>query len=266
MAKFMKEGRLGIMTEALGGASDPDLAEIRLTPEEYVAMWSRIRSAEKAVKEAQDDADRREDAAWKEANRKLKEYEQKVDAAADRKVSVAQSAQERAEERASKAETEKNGLFEALKMQKDLNANLKRIAKERANARRGLTPKKNHSGYVVLFSSQYRERYHNDNGKKCVANTWKSVLQTPYDATLPLENIKEDVWDELMHQILYPMGFRKVQDVDKNGEYRSWYADEEELCGLYRWDYKANYKTGLWEITLYHTKSLSVPAEYRPAQ
>ena len=149
---------------------------------------------------------------------------------------------------------------------RNLNNNLKRIAKERANAKRGLTPKKERSGYIVLFSSQYRERYRNDEGEKLVANTWKSVLQTPYDATLPLEQIKDDVWNELMHQILYPMGFRKVQDIDKNGEYKFWYEDEEELCGLYRWDFKANYKTGLWEITLFHTKSLCVPEEYRPAR
>jgi len=34
----------------------------------------------------------------------------------------------------------------------NLNANLIRINKERANAKRGLTPKKEHHGYIVLDS------------------------------------------------------------------------------------------------------------------
>lgn len=266
MAKFMKEGRLGIMTEAAGGASDPELAEVRLTPEEYSALWRKIRAAERDVIEAKADAEKRESAAYRDAQRQLRKYKDEAQSDADRRVEFANQARYRAEERASAAEAEKESLEDALSQQRSLNDNLKRIARERANAKRGLTPKKDRSGYIVLFSSQYRERYRNEEGEKCVANTWKSVLQTPYDATLPLEQIKDDVWDELMHQVLYPMGFRKVQDVDKNGEYKSWHEDEEELCGLYRWDYKANYKTGLWEITLYHTKSLSVPEEYRPAQ
>lgn len=266
MAQYMKKASLGRMVIAEGGASDPELAEVRLTPEEYSALWGKIRAAERATSEAKEDAIKRENAAYKDAQRQLKRYKEEVNAEADRRVEYANQARYRAEERASAAESEKNNLEEALSQQRSLNDNLKRIAKERANAKRGLIPKKDRSGYIVLFSSQYRERYRNDEGEKCVANTWKSVLQTPYDATLPLEQIKDDVWDELMHQILYPMGFRNVQDIDKNGEYRSWYQDEEELCGLYRWDYKANYKTGLWEITLYHTKSLSVPEEYRPAQ
>lgn len=263
MAKFMKEGKLGIMTEAPGGASDPELAEIRLTPEEYSALWRKIRSAERAASEARDDAEKREIDAYRDAQRQLEKFQ--LDA--DRRVDNANQARYRAEERASVAEAEKEELETSLAQQRSLNDNLKRIAKERANAKRGLTPKKERSGYVILFSSQYRERYRNDEGEKCVASTWKSVLQTPYDATLPLDEIRNDIWEELMHQILYPMGFRRVQDVDKNGEYRFWYGeDDKEVCGLYRWDYKANYKTGLWEITLYHTKSLKVPEEYRPAR
>ena len=255
----MKKASLGRMVIAEGGASDPELAEVRLTPEEYSALWKKIRTAERDVSEARVNAEKRENAAYRDAQRQLKKYKDDVRADADRRV-------ERAEERAFVAEAEKRDLEEALSQQRNLNDNLKRIAKERADAKRGLTPKKERSGYIVLFSSQYRERYRNDEGEKLVANTWKSVLQTPYDATLPLEQIKDDVWDELLHQILYPMGFRRVQDLDKNGEYKSWHDDEEELCGLYRWDYKSNYRTGLWEITLYHTKSLSVPEEYRPSQ
>lgn len=266
MAQFMKKTGLGLMVVAERGASDPEIAEVRLTPEEYFAFWKKIRSAERTASEARDEADRRADAAYNDAQRQLNLCKEEIKAEADRQVEYINQARYRAEERASAAEAEKEELKDLLIQQRNLNKNLKRIAKERANAKRGLTPKKKRSGYIILFSSQYRERYRNDEGQKCVANTWKSVLQTPYDATLPLEQIKDDVWEELMHQILYPMGFREVQDEDKNGEYKSWYEGDAELCGLYRWDYKANYKSGFWEMTLFHTKSLNIPEEYRPTQ
>lgn len=288
MAQYMKRASLGRMVIAEGGASDPELAEVRLTPEEYRELWQRIRSAERATRDAKDDADKRENAAWREANRQLDEYRKKADTAADQKVAVAQAAQQRAEQRASRAEAEKSGMEESLKKQQNLNNNLKRIARERANAARGLTPKKEHRGYVVLFSAQYKQRYRVDHDfdewrkenpytnksefvayENKVADVWHSVLQTPYDASLPLNQVKDDIWDDLMHSVLYPLGFRQAQPVEKNGEYRTWTSKNEEgtvreLCGLYRWDFKANYKSGLWELNLYHTKSLRVPEEYRP--
>lgn len=264
MAQFMKKASLGRMIIAEGGASDPELAEVRLTPEEYFDFWKRIQSAERVTVEAKEDVKRRENAAYRDAQNQLASCRARIQAEADRRVEYANNAKRSAEERALVAEQEKEEIKKFLEQQKNLNDNLKRIAKERANAKRGLTPKKERSGYIVLFSSQYRERYRDENNEKCVANTWKSVLQTPYDATIPLEQIMDDVWDELMHQILYPMGFRRVQSVEKNGEYMSWGNDEEELCGLYRWDYKANYKSGYWEMSLYHTKSLKVPEEFRP--
>lgn len=68
---------------------------------------------------------------------------------------------------------------------------------------------------------------------------WRTVQQMPYDASLPLDQIKDNIKNELLHHILYPMGFRKVQDTNKNGEDRSWseQADDgkiRELYGLYR--------------------------------
>ena len=259
----MKRGTLGRMVVAEGGVSDPELEEVRLTTEEYNALWRRIKSAERGVEEARKEADKRVSIVYRDAQRQLSAYKSEVQVEADKRVEQANQSRYRAEERVIEIETEKENLEEALNQQRNLNENLKRIAKERANAKRGLVPKKERSGYLVLFSSQYRERYRNEYGEKCVANTWKTVLQTPYDATLSLVQIEDDIWEELMNHILYPMGFRRVQDVEKNGEYKSWYDGDEELCGLYRWDYKANFKTGLWEITLYHTKDLTVPEEYR---
>lgn len=288
MAQYMKRASFGRMVTAEGGASDPELEEVRLTADEYNDLWRRIRSAERAAQEAKDEAVEREKAVLREANRQLREYEQKADADANSKVIAAQAAQQRAEQRATRAEVERKGMAESLEKQKNLNNNLKRIARERANAARGLTPKKEHSGYVVIYSTQYKQKYRIDydfdkwreenpytNKKEFVAyenkvaDVWRSVLQTPYDASLPLNQVKDDIWNDLTGWALYQLGFRAVQNLENNGDYVTWYGEDEygierELCGLYKWSFKADYRSGLWEMDLYHTKSLKVPEEYRP--
>lgn len=266
MTQFMKKTSLGRMIIAEGGASDRELAEVRLTPDEYFAFLERVQSAEKVVAEAQSYVKRKEEAVYKDAREKLALCKARIQAEADRRVECANAAKRSAEDRVLFVEQENEAIKKVLEQQRSLNCNLKRIARERANAKRGLTPKKERSGYIVLFSVQYKERYRNENNEKCLANTWKSVMQTPYDATIPLEEIVDDIWIELTNHILYSIGFRMVQSMEKNGEYISWTDGNEELCGLYRWDYKANYKSGFWEMSLYHTKSLKLPEEFRPVR
>ncbi|OKZ58405.1 MAG: hypothetical protein BHV91_03080 [Clostridiales bacterium 44_9] len=55
----------------------------------------------------------------------------------------------------SKVEAERAGK----EYQIGLNQNFKRISRERANADRGIKPKKERSGYVVLSSRQKKYRY-----------------------------------------------------------------------------------------------------------
>ena len=170
--------------------------------------------------------------------------------------------------RINEAEQTAGELQDALDQQKDLNWNLKRIAIERSNAKRDLKPKKERSGYLVLYSVQYREHYQDDDGKRCVANTWKSVLQTPYDASLPLKTIRDEIRNDLAYSVLFKMDIRLAQPKEENGKYEKFLDEEtgEEVCGLYRWgEYRANFRAGFWEITLYHTLELNVPEEFRPA-
>ncbi|MFR8353144.1 MAG: hypothetical protein ACLVB1_11320, partial [Blautia obeum] len=63
--------------------------------------------------------------------------------------------------------------------QEILNKNLLRILRERANADRSITPKKQHHGYIILCSQQL-----NENHKKDGISTWKTQIQTPYPVTL----------------------------------------------------------------------------------
>lgn len=248
--KYMKKGSLGILVETSAGASDPELTEVRLSAAEYADMQKRIKTAEQAQLAAEENVEYCGEQIIKCQNRE-KEMQYKIDDV------------ERQLERATK---ENNNLKELLNRQLNLNNNLKRIAIERANAKRGLTPKKEHSGYVVLSSVQYKEHTHNG-----VVDVWRSLLQTPYDASLPYEQITDDIWVDVLNRksVLESLGIIHMQRKKDNGVYRTWTTIddagvERETCGLYRWNFKANYVCGLWEMTMYHTQSLYVPEEYRP--
>lgn len=53
-----------------------------------------------------------------------------------------------------------------------------------------------------------------------------------------------------------------------NGTYMEFGNSEDgyEQNGLYKWQFKANYRSGLWELEIFTTKSLRVPEHRRPPQ
>ena len=279
MAQYMKKASLGRMVKAEGGASDPELAEVRLTADEYSELWRRIHSAERATKEAEEDAVSRENAAYRSANKQLAEYKEQTQKDADRRVAAAQKAQNDAENRAEYAESE-------LERQRNLNNNLKRIARERANQARNIRPKKDHDGYLVMISRQWTEHYEYEYTKeeydaldssfrnrhsfpykeKRTASAWKSTIQTPYDASLPLNQIRGQIMSDLWNGgVLEDIGCPKMLKDEYNGTYHEW-PDEDGhgVNGMYRWTFQANYKAGYWELEIFTTKSLRVPEGRRP--
>lgn len=274
MAIYMKKSSFGRLVET-EDINDPDITEIRLSPEEYDCLWDRIQKAEQSIEETEKGAEEKISEAYQKANNLLSSYKKKVKEVAEVRMQEAHKAQKKAEAETvqvinelQKTISERVALEAALEEQVRMNENLKRICRERANATRGLSPKKEREGYLVITSSQHQERYKTEKGTAAVTTTWRSVLQTPYDASMPLDLIQGDIWNDLMSHVLYQLGFRQIQDQDKNGEYRKWISEDKdgsdiEECGLYRWSFKANYKMGLWEMILYSTKSLSVSAEYR---
>ena len=81
-------------------------------------------------------------------------------------------------------------LSEDLALEKDLNKNLIRISKERANADRKLRPKKNHSGYVLLCSQQKVRKIRQ--GRELIDDFyWEARIQTPYSVELTAKNTEE---------------------------------------------------------------------------
>ena len=287
MPRYYKKNSVGMMVKADGGASDPELAEVRLTADEYTDMWRRIYVAERATKEAEAAGERKLNELRQSTNKQIAQHEAEVNERAARREKAA-------EQKAADAQATAEEMREEVKRANHLNGNLKRIARERANAARGVTPKKEHDGYLVLSSRQWTEHYQvdewdTDDHKKDydtpenrptaiknkylkiinkTADVWKSVIQTPYDASLPLSQvrdviIKEDMWDGgVLDSIGCPCMIKK----EYNGTYYSFGTNEDgyEKNGLYKWKFIANYKSGLWEVEMFTTKSLQVPEYRRP--
>lgn len=114
----------------------------------------------------------------------------------------------------------------------DLAVQYIRIVKERANADRDLRPKKEHSGYVLLWqkpSTRSRER------------GWQSCWQTPFDAKMPLDLVQD----------LFIKAFKSSCDelLDQLG------TDNKVI----KTEFRANYQKGYWELTLTHSKELVFP-------
>lgn len=86
----------------------------------------------------------------------------------------------------------------------NLNQNLLRICKERANAKRKLMPKKTHHGYIKKHAEQYIYKFIDHtvvNGRRFtnenLLDSWKSIIQSPYSLGLSAQEalilIKEDL-------------------------------------------------------------------------
>jgi len=141
-----------------------------LTNEEYEGLQDTIRSlknrlsaSRQATQDAQEQARRDVSRVKSDANDKIQEWK---DYAA--------------------AEQEKRQAAEAL------NVNLKRICKENANAKRGLRPKKSHSGYVARKSQQtVRVTY---NGRKRQETpVWRTTIESPYNVILTEEQARAEI-------------------------------------------------------------------------
>lgn len=157
----------------------------------------------------------------------------------------------------------------------DLNANLLRISRERANAKRGLKPKKTHHGYMVLDSQQhkYSRKFYNSralSGQKMIIQNfpcWKIRIQSPYDSSIPFNVITKNIEDDLNNNLGKNIGINRVylnselDDMSLNDIKELW-ADSN-INFIFKTSYKSNYKSGLWEVEYWVKNSISVPENMR---
>ena len=292
MPRFYKKTALGFMSEA-EDPDDPEVTEVRLTADEFQRLREQIARFRKEAEVARSDAARQEVDARRRIDRELTDHKRKVDAQADsivakarREVEVCELVIESQKEQLKKVKAE-------LRNEEILNVNLVRIMRERANQARGIRHKKNHDGYIVLGSRQWTEKYTEEvwdseehaekygNGEyhghaikqgylrleKKMVNTWRSIIQTPYSASLPVEPVRARVKKEI-GKVSADIGVEYHIDETNKDNCHDWQIPDYEECAnvLYRAQYSANYKTGFWELTIYTTKSLRVPENRCPVK
>ena len=103
--------------------------------------------------------------------------------------------------------------------------------------------------------------------EKKMVNTWRSIIQTPYSASLPVEPVRARVKKEI-GKVSADIGVEYHIDETNKDNCHDWQIPDYEECAnvLYRAQYSANYKTGFWELTIYTTKSLRVPENRCPVK
>ena len=149
-----------------------------------------------------------------------------------------------------------------------LNEDLLRISKERANADRNLRPKKQHTGYVVLISAEKERRYEVPNKLKMEhAMLWETVIQTPFSVDFTEEQVRQQTGTEEALLLLQRIGITADHsaDCEKNGMNEVLKGPGKTGNVILSRFLRANFRAGYWELTLLHNKSLGlVPKEMRP--
>ncbi len=143
-----------------------------------------------------------------------------------------------------------------VEQERSLNRNLLRISRERANADRKITPKKQHDGYLVIESREWRER----RPDKGTIRTWRSIIQTPFDASMEPDVAEKQIFDDLIDFVLTSIGCDKYVLPEENGKL---YNTEDDENVLYFWHYGADYRSGYWNVFIYTTKPLIVTPDRR---
>lgn len=250
MSEYVKKASLGGYKAVPGGYSDPDLTHVILTKNEYDKLVDRVNTAERELSN-------------QKISTKLQIESVQRNAAAQIKAEKAAAEKVVAEEK----EKTRQWIQEA-EYQKGLNGNLLRISRERANADRKLKPKREHTGYVVISSTEREHVYKDGRNKRQTVILWETVLQSPYSVDFAELHARTQMQQEL-HENEW-----LLQYIGINGRYLREYADlltnvpkeeREALNVLVNTKYRANYRAGYWEVILLHTKPLDVvPADMRP--
>lgn len=212
-----------------------------------------------------------------QCNRAKREKEETERAAAREISRVKQEAAHEADRAAQRTQAQIDDLLQQVERktaeiadQRALNANLLRISRERANADRGLRPKKVHTGYVVVTSSEKEIRYRGGRNKLLTAKVWETVLQSPYSVDFTESQARQLIEENLLTEkngLLADVGITLIchgNGYETLTEVENWKEIKILHNALFSRQLRANYRVGYWEYIIQHTKPLGiVPIEMR---
>lgn len=212
-----------------------------------------------------------------QCNRAKREKEETERAAAREISRVKQEAAHEADRAAQRAQAQIDDLLQQVERQtaeiadqRALNANLLRISRERANADRGLRPKKVHTGYVVVTSSEKEIRYRGGRNKLLTAKVWETVLQSPYSVDFTESQARQLIEENLLTEkngLLADVGITLIchgNGYETLTEVENWKEIKILHNALFSRQLRANYRVCYWEYIIQHTKPLGiVPIEMR---
>lgn len=246
------KGMMGGYSVLKDGDEKHSATHVVLTTEEYNDLLWNIRTLKSNLSDEKT-AHKNEVA---DINKKAVAYKKRAD-------ENAQSVKAAAEARAKVAEEERD-------RQTSLNKNLLRITRERANAKRGLQPKREHSGYRFSAKIMQTKTISGHDKKKGAIYTdvWTATLETPYDGTIPIHQIEDHIFDDLMGEagILKKLYINYWTFKGSNRLWKGTYSEamednEEKKNYLFDYKFMVNPKSGLWEIQITTTKSIRALSE-----
>ena len=248
MTEYVKKTPFGGYREVQGGYSSPEWEYAILSREDYEQDKNELRMARIEKNEAIEKAHRSIQNAQTELSRGIAEVKKA------------------AAEQVKQLECELAAAKEEIVYQQGLNKNLLRISKERANADRKLKSKKEHTGYVVISSSEKLQRYLNGHNKWRSVVLWETVIQSPYSMDFTEEQARKQIIEELVIRdekkewkiakigitAVFGKGYEALIIDDK------WKGLIKQHNIIVEWRLRENCRVGYWEFVFLHTKPLGV--------
>ena len=263
MSEFVKRTMMGYK-EVSGGHSDPECTHVILTKREYEKLLQEKQKAEIDARIAKSDADNEIAKAKSNAAYTAQQARQE----AQDQVAAIQGELER--ERAESAH------------QRELNAGLLRISKERANADRKLKPKKERCGYVVANSEEKELSFKIGSKRLRKVKLWETTIQSPYSVKLSEAVVRKQIEDDLFPKngdwLVARIGItgrfndsyeRFLEEKEQHTE-DSFYDGNVVIAQQQR--LKRRFRLEYWEVAIVHTKPLGdvpedlLPFEKKPVQ
>lgn len=173
-----------------------------------------------------------------------------------------------ADERIAEAQTKMNEYKDRVDSLENIKKNLIRIATERANAQRGLTPKKQHIGYIFLSVDEYvfnceYTLYRSSKTKIMQIPCFRIRLQSPYKVSFALDSARDMIQDDLLETLCEKIGVDSVYGKGIVGigeeELREILKREENF--IFKTQYKANFQKGFWEVEYLARDMVIIPPD-----